>query len=496
MQKQTSLARLPTSPTEEESSSREAQPRAQQHNASWRLTHTSSRQVRPHARKKTPVKSTTELLKLPLARTVSPIFGGLATKSFSHGPSDLPAYVADYTMNTILPRMLVHPTTSSSAWMEAYCQNPLSFHTFNFACAVHVDLARNQIVRTRSREVLFHKTVAISLLNRLLTNKSKDLEMILVSVLLLAGNELDERSVSGLAAADVPGMHFQPHMPLCRWISVYGRMEGEPAHGAAMGLLVQQLGGLSKITMPGLADIVAFAELMWASPRLMRPNFTCFWDMDPSILRHHRVQSSEPGMPAPGRGFFTRIPGGLPSQALNVMIRLATVDRYMADCRLRRLQPDEEESLIATRNAIQHALLSLPAWDSLTKEERAFGNKKAYECCVQTAALYSNAVIMAFPPNLGWHVNFVQNIRSIIGSAPVEEWDDDMLDLLIWSLSVGALANSRTPERRFFEDRLSTVLKLRRITSWPEVQSILEEFLWSDVACRHGAAVLWASIRE
>ncbi|KAI6810992.1 hypothetical protein KC332_g12384 [Hortaea werneckii] len=257
MQKQTPLARLWTSPPEEESSSGEAQPRAQHYNASWRLTHTSGRQIRPHARKKTPVKPKTEIAKLPLARTVSPIFGGLATKSFSHSPSDLPAYVVDYTMNTILPRMLVHPTTSSSAWMEAYCQNPLSFHTFNFACAVHADLARNQIVRTRSREVLFHKTVAISLLNRMLANKSKDLEIVLVSVLLLAGNELDERSVNGLAAADVPAMHFQPHMPLCRWISVYGRMEGEPAHGAAMGLLVQQLGGLSKITMPGLADVVA-----------------------------------------------------------------------------------------------------------------------------------------------------------------------------------------------------------------------------------------------
>ncbi|KAI7469944.1 hypothetical protein KC351_g12913 [Hortaea werneckii] len=314
MQKQVPLTRLLTSPTEDESSSQQAQPREQQHHdANQRFTHTSSRQMRPHARKKTPVKPKTEIVKFPLAHTVSPTFGGLATKSFSHGGSDLPAYVADYTMNTILPRMLVHPTTSSSAWMEAYCQNPLSFHTFNFACAVHADLARNQIVRTRSREVLFHKTVAISLLNRMLTNKSNDLEIILVSVLLLAGNELDERSVSGLAAADVLGMHFQPHMPLCRWISVYGRMEGEPAHGAAMSLLVQQLGGLSKITMPGLADVIAFAELMWASPRLIRPNFTCFWEMDPSILRQHRIQSSEPGMPAPGRGFFTRIPGGLPS---------------------------------------------------------------------------------------------------------------------------------------------------------------------------------------
>lgn len=254
---QVPLTRLPTSPTEDESSSRAAQPQEQHHDANRRLTHRFSRQIRPHVRKKTSVNRKTEIAKLPLARTISPIFGGLATQSFSHDSSDLPAYVADYTMNTILPRMLVHPTTSSSAWMEAYCQNPLSFHTFNFACAVHADLARNEIVRTRSQEVLFHKTVAISLLNRMLTNKSKDLEIILVSVLLLAGNELDQRSVSGLAATDVPGMHFQPHMPLCRWISVYGRMEGEPAHGAAMALLVQQLGGLSKITMPGLADVIA-----------------------------------------------------------------------------------------------------------------------------------------------------------------------------------------------------------------------------------------------
>ncbi|RMZ15908.1 hypothetical protein D0862_01500 [Hortaea werneckii] len=371
---------------------------------------------------------------------MAPIFGGLATKAFSHTSSDLPANVADYIMNTILPRMLVHPTTSSSAWLEAYCQHPLSFHTFNFACAVHADLAGNQIIRTRSRAALFQKTVTISLLNRILTNQSKDLEIILVSVLLLAGHELDERSVSGRAAVAGPVMHFQPHLPRCRWIDVYGRLEEEPAHSAAMVLLVRQLGGLSKITMLGLADLVAFAELMWASPRLNRPRFTCLWDMDPSILRHHRVQSSEPGMSAPGRGFFTRIAGGLPSHALTVMIRLATIDRYMAACRLRRLQPEEEENLIATRNAVQHALLSLPTWESLTKEEQIHGNKKAYECCFQTAALYSNAVIMGFPPHLGWHVNLLHNLRSIIGPDPVDEWDDNMHDLLIWSLSVGALA--------------------------------------------------------
>lgn len=199
----------------------------------------------------------TERADPPLARTMAPIFGGLATKAFSHTSSDLPANVADYIMNTILPRMLVHPTTSSSAWLEAYCQHPLSFHTFNFACAVHADLAGNQIIRTRSRAALFQKTVTISLLNRILTNQSKDLEIILVSVLLLAGHELDERSVSGRAAVAGPVMHFQPHLPRCRWIDVYGRLEEEPAHSAAMVLLVRQLGGLSKITMLGLADLVA-----------------------------------------------------------------------------------------------------------------------------------------------------------------------------------------------------------------------------------------------
>ena len=201
-------------------------------------------------------------------------------------------------------------------------------------------------------------------------------------------------------------------------------------------------------------------------------------------------------MPAPGRGFFTRIPGGLPSRALTAMIRLATIDRYMADCRSRRLEPDEMQSLIATRNAVQHALLSLPTWDALRNEVKTYAHKQAYECCFQTAALYSNAVIMAFPPHLGWHVNFVHNLRSIIGPALAEGLGDSMHDLLIWSLSVGALASFRTPERSFFEDCLKELLRLRRITSWPEVQIILEEFLWSDAACRHGAAVLWASIRE
>ncbi|GAB1740349.1 hypothetical protein NU219Hw_g5457t1 [Hortaea werneckii] len=194
MQKPISLARPSTSRTEDE-----RRPREQHQDANPRLTDASGRQTRLLARRRTSMPPKTERADPPLARTMAPIFGGLATKAFSH-------------------------TT---------------------------------IIRTRSRAALFQKTVTISLLNRMLTNQSKDLEIILVSVLLLAGHELDERSVSGQAAVAGPVMHFQPHMPRCRWIDVYGRLEEEPAHSVAMVLLVRQLGGLSKITMPGLADLVA-----------------------------------------------------------------------------------------------------------------------------------------------------------------------------------------------------------------------------------------------
>lgn len=146
------------------------------------------------------------------------------------------------------------------------------------------------------------------------------------------------------------------------------------------------------------------------------------------------------------------------------------------------------------RNQAQHRLLSLSSWTGLSEDEQKSTSEAVYECCRQTALLYSTAVIFPIPGETGWYVPHVARIRALFERSSLLSETGQNARPVIWSLCICGIAAYRTVHRRYFEDKLRDMLLRLRLTSWAKVEEILKSFLWTDPACELGAAVLWDAL--
>ncbi|KAK5695012.1 hypothetical protein LTR17_024696 [Elasticomyces elasticus] len=397
------------------------------------------------------------------------------------------AEVAAYCVQVIWPYLL-SDTEAAKAWFGMFCRHTMVHHAFHFACAVHSDLLHDQVSKSGSRQAIAHKTAAIGLLKHNLEHLDRNdtLDAAVLTVLALASNELDPLRLHSLAQ-----LPFAPHMPTASWVSVYGRLETVKTHSNALSLLVNSVGGLSNLTLPGLANMIAFSDLLDASAQLRTPAFPCTWQLHDSVLCSYNVLRPL-ARRTPGHGFFTKIPGACPA-SMSVLVRVATVDRYMSERRGKAFDEKQESQLISSRNAAQHALLSLPNVTEFSHDNVHGTKVLMYGICCLTAVIYSNAVILGLPPHTGWHTLLVTRLRRRLEVCQGLKVDEAS-DLVVWSVCVGGLAALGSPHRCFFETFLKDIVKVRKLLTWRDVQTILEDFMWSDAACRDGAGTMWLAV--
>lgn len=198
------------------------------------------------------------------------------------------------------------------------------------------------------------------------------------------------------------------------------------------------------------------------------------------------------GEELPGLGYQALASEGLPLYAVECLVLLSSIDRLLAECH----SPSnlDHTSLVNARNTAQHQILSLPAWEELEDAEKRDTAPIIYECCRLTALLYSTAVIFGMPPQTNWHLKIVRQIRQLLELTDFDSWSKPHAPLLIWSLFVAGIAAYRSPERKFFEQALERVLRKSHLATWIEVERVIARFVWSDIACAHGAAVLWDAL--
>jgi hypothetical protein len=218
---------------------------------------------------------------------------------------------------------------------------------------------------------------------------------------------------------------------------------------------------------------------------MSRPRFPPFWDPGESA----EFQSfAGIGHPSPGRGFST-VSGSITPQAAASFRSLAHADMIMEHQYL----PTNMDimSILYVRNTAIHSVLSLPPWEELPISDQEQTDLVIYEACRTTAIIYSNAVLLGLPTHTGWHRNIVERLRAILEEADLNSWAEHSPGLLSWVLFIGCLASYRTPHRQFFEMFLRDTLLSSGMRSWRSLRRNLGEFLWSESACEHGAAVIW-----
>ena len=124
-----------------------------------------------------------------------------------------------------------------------------------YASAVHQDILRNQISLSAKQGILAHKTKAFRLLGDLVSKQRTpaELELLLFAVMILWHYDLQD---SQIRQEEV--LHFSAYMPGANWLSVYGRTRGVESHAKALYDILNQLGGVQQLKMPGLAFAICW----------------------------------------------------------------------------------------------------------------------------------------------------------------------------------------------------------------------------------------------
>jgi hypothetical protein len=181
----------------------------------------------------------------------------------------------------------------------------------------------------------------------------------------------------------------------------------------------------------------------------------------------------------------------LPNCLMFVLANLRTMDRAMEMSSQRRLLESEFHQLINTRDAVQHRLLSLPAWEDLELVERVNITAGVYNATRIAALIYSNSVIYPQAAASEWHIGLLERIKSLLTRSQINNWPEEMQDLLTWILVVCRLVAYKTKYEAFFEAAWERhVIRNPDLCSVQCVRRVVEGFLWSESACGRGFAIV------
>ena len=230
-------------------------------------------------------------------------------------------------------------------------------------------------------------------------------------------------------------------------------------------------------------------DILESSTDMSRPRFPPFWD--PGPLMSFQGFAGHGYVP-PGCG-FSNLHDFLPAQAITAFRSLAHADLIMSSHGIVSLESDMH-TVLGIRNLAVHSMLSLPPWEELSISDSGDTDFALYEACRTTAIIYSNSVLLGLPTHSGWHRDFVSRLRDVLQVTDLNALAEYSPNVLVWILFLAAISSYRTPHRRFFESSLRDALLFTGLLSWHAVKLCLREFLWSESACEHGAAVIWDAI--
>ena len=153
----------------------------------------------------------------------------------------------------------LNPLASSSAWMRFLQRTPIGFHICMLSALCHdyaLRVVKNLPIPTNnSVRRLYHMGASLRLLNEILTSTDPvEMDEVILAALGLAFCGVDEL---GLDKYRYPKSPFASPLKDAQWISVYGRIRVEPQHAAGMLFLIKRRGGLAKVELPGLAEILS-----------------------------------------------------------------------------------------------------------------------------------------------------------------------------------------------------------------------------------------------
>ncbi|KAI7211998.1 hypothetical protein KC333_g7372 [Hortaea werneckii] len=316
-----------------------------------------------------------------------------------------------YYLSFFAPQVML-PKDANDRFL-ACSQYPIIFHSLQYAAHLHREILRGgDHRRTENRQMLLHKTKTIGLLRDLISTLED--RMIDVAVHAILHLLWEQSSIDDASEEEERVLLFVPHLPSACWVNVYGKARSVSHHFRALKALIQRAGGLDRIA-PDLVRQLRVFDLIMASAACVRPAFPYSARVDEGgvldLLATHFGMGTFPSF---GSGLQLR--HALPSAALEVYDRMCMLDVLLPFCQSLRRGDAAYDVLLMARSGFYHRLLSLPPWDELPESEKCVSFRTTYELCRVTVLLYSSAVIYPMPPQSGWHLKRLANMRAVLAS--------------------------------------------------------------------------------
>lgn len=338
--------------------------------------------------------------------------------------------------------------------------------------AIHRDLVNHTLQWTTDLSSLAFQSKALRLLHEQLPSVATGaVDYLLYAVICLSRLHGEPATTSQSLA-----WPFVPYLPYANGMHIYRRTQLIDARRDGISNILNLQGGLHNLRMPGLADRLALIDLVAASTTGQKSMLPCFWSHEEDADRPawHSTIKLNPMQD------FQRLAEHLPETAIDVFTNLAHVTSDMERHDVPLTPLNDLDRLLSERNATHYNLLSL------TPDVSAAGMQVQpliYFSCRLTCILFSNAVLIGIPPDLGWHKPLVLQLQSLlenIGTSSGAKWLDEML---LWSAFTAGIAAYHLPQRRFFVRQIRALCQTHHISSWDGAEQILSTFLWSKRAC-------------
>ncbi|KIX97019.1 uncharacterized protein Z520_07133 [Fonsecaea multimorphosa CBS 102226] len=427
--------------------------------------------------------------------------------ALSHSwPNTVPVKSSLHTMNPV-----------KSAWLKCGMEHPVAFHAFVYAASYHILCAYNgrEINESAPLLRLSHKVETIKLVNEQLRSlslssptkrKGRDYNttsresgnggraintttvptdaLIMAVTIMSVHNTRDE--------TEYPKVHPLSPMAKVNNLHVYGAMVNDEKHIQGILLLISQKGGLGGIELYGMADTMQLCDLYFASKYACRPNFP--WNRPIRSLVSTGKHILDPvaidldSKLGAGFRYLRQSPAG--QQLLEVLDAYSEVTVALDHHVRGGPTAPELAELSEARNCAQHRLLSqMPCPLDLSSPELC-----VHHAVRLGALIFSEMVIFPLPPPQGVKPRLALMLQQTLEACDLLGCWDLHGQVLLWSLTLGTIASSFTPQRAWYIEQLLQQILLLQIQDSSILALICSRFLWWKPVCNEPLRWLWDEI--
>jgi len=399
------------------------------------------------------------------------------------------------------------PATSSygpsaaaiEAWQTVLSSRML-IHSVICTAAAHYDSERSTQEYTKSREMLAIRGEALRLIHNELSGlrKGDKPSTALLSSVLCLGPEPVSWGSSQTQVEDrgkATTHPFRLRQMQKGWERTYLNMRYCMEHHRGLFALVARGGGLASLQQQNyaVAKLISSQDSFVAAIELRAPWEPFVHDQEVvSLISDTSINVIESDPDVESQRGYT--PGSsLPElqRVLGTSSLLASVLAHLqramvtADALAREvLRNVNVRVLVDDRWALHHDILSIPPHSRI--------DTLLYEPVRLVTLVFDVGIVFPQPPATGSLARVVRWMKAALEDIDMENIHDKKI--LVWILFVGGVAAKEMPERDWFVERLSGLMK--SVTRWAEVKQLLRSFVWMPDAMDEEAMDVWDGVRS